>query len=216
MTHLHLMRPEWLWLLLPAGLLALLLWRGRQHSGGWRNVIDPQLLPYLVSPQQGKRGPTLLPLVCLGWVLAAVAASGPSWEKLPQPVHRKQDALVIVLDLSYSMKAADLAPSRTDRARQKILDLLAQRREGQTALVAYAGDAFVVSPLTQDANTIKAMLGALDVSIMPVQGSELGEALSLAHDLLEGVSATSGEVIVITDSVGTGALSAAMAVRASV
>ncbi len=148
--ELHLMRPQWLWTLLPALVLLLLLWRQRSRNGSWQSVIVPDLLRYLVSDSGASRSSNLLPLVFLGWLLAALAASGPSWQKLPQPVHQKQDALVVLLDLSYSMKSADLAPSRLERARQKLLDLLQQRREGQTALIAYAGDAHIVTPLTDD------------------------------------------------------------------
>ena len=144
--ELHLMRPQWLWILVPLVLLAILPWRQRDRLGSWNQVISAELLPFLVSPQGEARRRNLMPYILLGWLLAALAASGPSWQKIPQPVHQKQDALVLVLDLSYSMKSGDLAPSRLDRARQKLLDLLALRKEGQTGLVAYAGDAHVVTP----------------------------------------------------------------------
>ncbi len=141
------MRPEWLWALLPAVILALLLWRARGQSGNWRSVIAPELLPYLLGQEAGgSRGQWLLPTLLLAWCLAAVAAAGPSWRQIAQPIHQKQDALVLVLDLSYSMRAQDMAPSRIDRARQKLLDLLERRREGVTGLIAYAGDAHIVTP----------------------------------------------------------------------
>ena len=203
MTDVHLMRPEWLWMLLPAVVLALLMWRRRDRSGNWSKVIAPELLPYLVNPDTSARRPSLLPLVLLGWILAAIAASGPSWEKLPQPVHQRQDALVIVLDLSYSMKSGDLAPSRLARARQKILDLLAQRREGQTGLIAYAGDAHVVTPLTDDTPTIANLLPALDPDMMPVPGSDPGAAVAQAVDLLHSAGIREGRILLLTDGVDT-------------
>ena len=199
--ELHLMRPEWLWALLPAAILALLLWRGREHHGGWSRVIAPELLHHLVGPETGVRRPNLLPLVILGWILAAVAASGPSWEKLPQPVHQKQDALVVILDLSYSMKSTDQAPSRLARARQKILDLLAHRREGQTGVIAYAGDAHVVTPLTDDTATIANLLPALNPDMMPVPGSEPGAAVQQAVELLHSAGIRDGKILLITDGV---------------
>ena len=177
---LHWMRPEWLWSLVPAALLVLLLWRLRGRLGNWNQVIAPELLPFLVSPEAGSRGPNLLPFILLGWVLAALAAAGPSWEKLPQPVHQKQDALVLVLDLSYSMKSGDLAPSRLDRTRQKLLDLLATRKEGQTGLIAYAGDSHIVTPLTDDTPTIANLLPALAPEMMPVPGSNPAAAVAQA------------------------------------
>ena len=92
--ELHLMRPEWLWALVPALALVLLLWRQRGRSGSWNDIIAPELLPYLVGSNAGRRSVNLLPVIAIGWVLAALAASGPSWQKIAQPIHQKQDALV--------------------------------------------------------------------------------------------------------------------------
>ncbi len=134
-------------------------------------------------------------------MLAALAASGPSWQKLPQPVHQKQDALVLVLDLSYSMKSADLAPSRLDRARQKLLDLLPQRKEGQTGLIAYAGDAHIVTPLTDDTPTIANLLPALDPDMMPLPGSDPAAAVAQAVELLHSAGIREGRVLLVTDGI---------------
>ena len=71
-TQLHLMRPEWLWAALPALILAGLLWRQRNLSGGWSQVIAPELLPFLVGKNVASRGPNFLPWILLGWLLAWV------------------------------------------------------------------------------------------------------------------------------------------------
>ena len=199
--ELHLMRPEWLWTLLPAFILILLLWRQRGRRGSWQNVIAPELLRHLVNNSTASRGSNKLPLVFLGWLLAALAASGPSWEKIPQPVHQKQDALVVLLDLSYSMRSADLAPSRVERARQKLLDMLHQRKEGQTALVAYAGDAHIVTPLTDDTPTIANLLPALHPDMMPMPGSDPVSAVTQALNLLRSAGIRRGEILLVTDGV---------------
>lgn len=197
----HLMRPEWLLMLIPAIALALLLWRRRQRSGGWNAVIAPELLGYLVSDEASGRRRNFLPLILAGWVLATIAASGPSWEKIPQPVHQKQDALVVLLDLSYSMKAQDLPPSRMDRARQKLLDMLKLRREGQTAVIAYAGDAHVVTPLTDDTATIANLLPALHPDMMPLAGSAPVAAVEQGLQLLRSAGVSRGRLLLITDGV---------------
>jgi Ca-activated chloride channel family protein len=143
------------------------------------------------------------PLLALGlaWLLASLAMAGPSWEKLPQPVQRKEDALVILLDLSLSMLAEDISPSRLVRSRQKLLDLLETRKEGTTALVAYAGDAHVVSPLTDDRRTIANLLPALDPQIMPIAGSEPGIAVEQAVNLLRDAGLQRGRILLVTDGV---------------
>ena len=201
MTELHLMRPEWLWSLVPALILILLLWRQRGRRGGWSDVIAPELLEHLVGERAGSRSINLLPLIFVGWVLAALAASGPSWQKIPQPIHQKQDALVLALDLSYSMKSGDIVPSRLDRARQKLLDLLAQRREGQTGLIAYAGDAHIVTPLTDDTPTIANLLPALHPDMMPVPGSDPAGAIAQAVELLHSAGIRRGKILLVTDGV---------------
>ncbi len=198
---LHLMRPMWLLCAVPALFFTALLWRQRGRAGGWSQVIDPELLRHLVPGQQQRRRSNLLLLVCAGWLLASIAAAGPSWKKIPQPVEQVEDALVLVLDLSYSMKATDQAPSRLDRARQKLLDLLATRREGQTGLVAYAGDAHVVTPLTDDTGTIANLLPALNPDMMPLPGSDTAGALRLALELLESAGVSGGRILLLTDGI---------------
>ena len=205
LANLHFLRPLWL-LILP--LLALMLWLLKQPGGSleaWKRVCDRHLLVHL-SAGRAVRG-SLWPLILLGlaWLIGALALAGPVWQKHPLPLYTSSAARVIVLDLSRSMLAADLLPSRAQQARFKLADLLDRNDEGQVALVVYAGEAFVVSPLTQDANTIKAMLGALEPGIMPVQGSELGEALAMAGDLLSRVGSVNGEVLLLTDAASDGA-----------
>lgn len=200
-SQFHLMRPEWLWALIPALILSLLLWRVRSRSGGWSDVIAPDLLPFLIGKHAGKKAPNLLPFICVAWIVAVVGASGPSWEKIPQPIHQKRDAMILVLDLSYSMKAGDLAPSRLDRARQKLLDLLALRQEGQTGLVAYAGDSHIVTPLTDDHATIANLLPALSPDMMPVPGSNAAAAIEQAIELMYSAGVPQGQIVLVTDGV---------------
>ncbi len=201
LSQFHLMRPEWLWALIPALVLSLLLWRVRSRSGGWSDVIAPDLLPFLIGKSAGKKAPNLLPFIFAAWIIAVLGASGPSWEKIPQPIHQKQDAMVLVLDLSYSMKAGDLAPSRLDRARQKLLDLLALRKEGQTGLVAYAGDSHIVTPLTDDHPTIANLLPALSPDMMPLPGSNAAAAIKQAIELIHSAGVVHGQIVLVTDGV---------------
>ena len=199
LSSLHLLRPHGLWLLLPIAALLWWLARRRDTGGNWHSVVAPELLPYLIENTATQRRRSPLPLLALAAVSAVIAIAGPSWQKLPQPVLQKQDALVLVLDLSYSMWAEDTRPSRIDRARRKLLDLLDMRREGQTALVAFAGDAHVVTPLTDDHPTIANLLPALDPGMMPLPGSDPAAAVASADKLLDSAGVLSGRILLVTD-----------------
>lgn len=201
MDEFHFLRPLWL-LALPLGpLLAWAMWR-RMHAGvQWRDVCDPHLLPHLLVAPGGGRGRLPYWLVIIATTLALLALAGPAWERLEQPVYRSLNARVVVLDLSRSMDAADYPPSRMTRARFKVVDILRRSRDRPVGLVVFAGDAFIVTPLTQDANTIISLLPSVDTDIMPVQGSRADLGLRAAAQMLERGGARRGEVILITDGV---------------
>ena len=202
----HFLRPEWLWGLIPVALAALLLLRRRLDVGRWKRAVDPELADWLV--ESGWRGGARFGVIAmlLAWSIAMVAMAGPTWERRPQPVSRTDDAMVVVLDLSLSMYAQDITPSRLVRARLKIADVLEARKDGQTALVVYAGDAHVVVPLTDDIRTINNLLPSLEPGVMPVLGSRVEDALAVAADLLDEAGARTGRILLITDEiVDTGA-----------
>ncbi len=198
---LHFIRPLWL-ALLPLAVIMPLLWRHlRRPSGDWGKICDNHLLRWLsVGDAVAKRsriGPWLAGLM---WLIAALALAGPSWQKLPDSSFTSNDARVLVLDLSLSMLAEDLKPNRLTQAHFKLSDMLDATLEGQTGLVSYAGDAFVVSPLTSDINTIRNMLPALRPDVIPVSGSRPDRALELAAELLKRSGMARGEILLIADS----------------
>ncbi len=215
LAEFHFLRPLWLLALGPLALLLWLAWQPGSSGGAWRKACDPHLLPHLLVTG-GTR--SRLPLVLLGlaWLIAVLALAGPTWAKRPQPVLQALEARVIVLDLSQSMAAPDLKPSRLARARFKVSDMLARSREGQTGLVVFAGDAFAVSPLTRDSDTIAALLTALEPGIMPVQGSRVDLGLRKAMELLQQAGLQRGEVVVLVDSSnGEPAVDAARTLKAA-
>ena len=211
LQNLHFIRPQCLWFLVPALLIALLLFRKSSQSGNWKSVISPELLPHLlISPKGETKKKYSVPVLLMIWILTSLAMAGPTWKKLPQPVLQKEDAVVILLDLSASMLASDIAPSRAERAKQKLLDLLSLRKEGVTALVAYAGDAHVVTPLTDDTETIANLLPALSPNMMPFQGSATGSAIAIAQELLTSVNSASGKILLLSDGVSERELQASL------
>lgn len=199
--NFHLLRPEWLLALIPLFIISGLLLRKQLFSRNWQSVIDPQLLPHLLIGKPGKQSHLPVITFTLMGLLCILSLSGPAWQQLPQPVFKQQSALVIALDLSQSMDATDIKPSRLTRARYKVSDILKQRKEGQTALIAYAGSAFTVTPLTDDTDTIDALVPSLTTDIMPAQGSNTSRALKKAEQLLSNAGISKGDIFLITDNI---------------
>ena len=195
----HFLRPQWFIALLPLALLAWFMFFRKGAHSNWEAVVDEGLLPYILIRGAGRTRRAAIILTVTGGLLGIVALAGPAWDKLPQPVFTSQDALVIALDLTLSMDANDVSPSRLERARYKISDILDQRLEGQTALLVYSGAAFTVTPLTDDGETIRSQLKALDTGIMPVTGNRTDQAVTLALDLLKQGGMRRGHVLLITD-----------------
>ena len=209
---LHWIRPAWLWLLPLVWLAVILFWRSHRAGGDWAKVTDPHLLEFLSGSQksQGRiaqHGFKLL--VASSLSLALLALAGPAWEKSSTGSFSAHHARVVVLDLSRSMLAEDIKPSRSAQAQFKLIDLLDQIEEGQLGLVAYAGQAFVIAPLSSDMETIKNLVPALNPDIMPVSGSRPGEALALAADLIRQAGFARGKIILIADSANSQALEVA-------
>ncbi len=202
MAEFHFLRPWWL-ALLPV--MALLLWRlaaRRFKAGSWRDVIDEALLDHVLIGASLSRRSLRWPLwlAAAATVIAIVALAGPAWERQSTPAFRSDEAMVVVLDLSRSMDATDLKPSRMARAKLKLLDLLRERDRGQTALVVFSAHAFTVTPLTTDVQTIANLVVSLGSDIMPSQGSYPEVGLDKARTLLEQAGVNRGQVLLITDS----------------
>jgi len=203
MADFHFLRPFWLLLLLIVPVLYLALKHKNSGSSGWAGLIPERFLSPLIRRYGGaaaKPGSRLVPAIG-AVVILAIALAGPAWREAPTPLKKPGDSLVIVLDLSLSMLATDLEPDRLTRAKRKIRDILAIREGSLNALVVYSGDAHVVTPLTDDSNTLTGMLNVLDPVIMPVQGNRADLAIASARALLEQGSPGKGRILLITDGI---------------
>jgi Ca-activated chloride channel family protein len=197
----RLLRPWWLLALPVAIAIVVLVFRGRGAGGGWRRIVDASLQPYVLAAPETegeKRIPLIVALAACA--IAALALAGPTWERLPVPTFRSNDALVVALDLSRSMDAQDVRPSRLDRAKLKLLSLLDRRGGGETALVVFSAHAFTVTPLTTDTRTIASLVGALRTDIMPSRGSLPEAGLEKAATLLRQAGLNSGEILLLSDA----------------
>ncbi|NKF51140.1 VWA domain-containing protein [Shewanella sp. WXL01] len=199
---IHFIRPEWLWALIPAIAVFVYVSKAVATSSAWDNYIAPHLTQTLIGDNKLEtRKPKWLMLAT--WIIAIVALSGPAVTKQSLPVFAKEQGRVIVLDMSLSMYANDLSPNRLSHLRFRATDLVDALNEGDTGLIAYAGDAFVISPLTQDKGTILNLLPTLAPEIMPVRGSNLAAALEQAQALLQQGGHQKGDIIVLTDGVSS-------------
>ena len=197
----HFLRPLWLLALIPALIFIIAMWRVNSNITAWDKAIDKSLLPFLLDRSKNAAQRTPLLMLFTAWILSTIAVAGPVWEQLPQPVQKREDALVIVMDLSLSMFAPDHNPSRIDLAKRKLRDILTLREEGQTALVVYAGDAHTVTPLTDDVVTIDALVPSLSPNIMPLFGSNPVPAIDMAINLLDDIESSDGRILLMTDGI---------------
>lgn len=199
LADFHWIRPGWLLVVPVVVAVAALLARRQLGAGHWRDVIDPVLMPHVLSRTPGRGTDHRWWLLGLAGVVAAVAMAGPSWQRIDQPVFRAEQAIVVALDLSRSMDAQDISPSRLARAKLKILGMLERRQSGQTALLVYTANAFTVTPLTDDTDTIGALVNSLSTDIMPSRGSYPEVGIRKGLSLLEQAGVGFGEVLLVTD-----------------
>ncbi len=205
----HFIRPYWFLAFIPLFIGFVLLLRAAKHSTPWMKICDEHLLNHLLVKTKSKNS---LFGYCLYFIIGTMlifAIAGPTWEQSKQPVFQSAAARVFILDLSLSMKAEDIKPTRLARAKLKLLDMLELTTEGQSALIVFASSPFVVSPLTDDADTIAAMIPTLDSDLMPAQGSRPELALKMAGDLLSQSNTPVGDIFLITDGVNDLVLAAA-------
>jgi Ca-activated chloride channel family protein len=180
----HFLRPLWL-LALPLIMLNWWLVRRRESTGNQANARWAPHLREALTVNRDSHG-WFRPVdgVVIGLLAMTIAAAGPTWRKTPSPWFAETAPLVIAVEVSDSMRSNDLQPTRLDRARFKILDLVAQRTGSRTALIAYAGSAHVVMPPTKDLDVIKPFLESFDPAIMPSSGANASAVLPLARQLL--------------------------------
>lgn len=196
------LRPGWL-LALPLGLAMLAWWwRARAGAGPWRRHVDAELLPHLVGRAPAWSARLALGLAAVTLALGCIALAGPSWRAEPAPLYRDQSARIVVLDLSPSMDAVDVVPSRLERARAAIGTLLRDTGEAQLGIVVFGADAFTVAPLMNDPSALVHLLASLDTATLPRAGSRPDLGLELARELLERAGAVAGDVILVGDSAG--------------
>lgn len=192
--------PErWFWLALAPLLAGIFACAAKARSQALHQVIAPPLAASLsrsVDPgmRRAKRA-----LICAGLLLMALALMGPQWGFHWQEVKRRGVDIVVALDVSKSMLAEDVKPSRLERAKLAIQDLLGQLKGDRIGLVAFAGKSFVQCPLTSDYGAYKLTLDELNVDTIPRGGTALAEAIRSSAKAFEASVSDSRALILITD-----------------
>lgn len=200
MMTIHFIRPFWLWALVPAMLYLIWVIYSSRQMNPWRAICDSHLLPALLQQSPNTSRAIFNTTLFLLFTIAIFALAGPAWKKAQLPVYRDVSSLMLVLDLSSAMQATDLKPDRLTRAKFKIRDLINSSQNTQMGLVVFSGEAFVASPLSQDANTLNAMLDELHPQMMPISGSDIGQGLTQALTLLKQTAVQRSNLLLITAS----------------
>jgi Ca-activated chloride channel family protein len=198
MQHFHFLRPYWL-LAFVAIYYIISAFSLRDDSlAQWRNLMSAEVLSHLTV--SGNNNSWLSPQR-MSLILAiplCIVLMGPTWQQQPSPFSENNAPLIIALDVSKTMEQGDIQPSRLLRAKQKIIELLELRGDSKTALIAFAGSAHIVMPITNDREMIRHFLDALSENIMPVSGKLPETILPLADNLLK-TSRVPGTLLLIGD-----------------
>jgi Ca-activated chloride channel homolog len=202
---LHFLRPHWLWLLLAIPVIYLSFRIRDDVRSRWKRYIDPELLDHLIVSRN--RRWRLRPIHMISFLIAlgATAIAGPTWKREQPPFTEDKAPLVIALDLSETMNAIDLDPTRLERAKLKLRDLLKVRNGGRTALFVYANTAHMVLPFTTDGSLFDLYLSSLSTSLMPSQGKDTAKALRTVENFLKD-EPVPGTILFVTDGIDPEAL----------
>jgi Ca-activated chloride channel family protein len=197
----HFAEPAWFWGLLAVLPVAIWLWRSaaRAAKGPIHRYADPHLMPHLTGTRELRsveRWGRFLRWSLL-WALLVTAMAGPRWDYNDVRLFHPGNNLLILLDISRSMQADDVAPSRLGRARQEVQDLILQNRQVRLGLIAFASVPHVLSPITEDTYTILNSLPALSTDLARLQGSRLHMALDRAETLLDSLPEDSARAMLL-------------------
>lgn len=206
LAQFHFLRPAWLLLVIPSAWVLWSLLRRRDPMTAWRGLIEPHLLkPLLTRPDAQSGRPRPVAVLGAALLTGIMALAGPAWQREPTPFSEDQAALVIALKVTPEMLASDIQPTRLQRGMFKIRDLLAARPGTRNALIAYAGSAHLVMPLTTDSGVIETFAAELNPDLMPVPGDAAARAVTLANRQLQGAGVP-GSILLIADAVDSSQL----------
>ncbi|OOV92855.1 VWA domain-containing protein [Pseudomonas sp. MF4836] len=201
----HFLRPLWLLLMVPGALLPLLWRRSHDLQRRLRGTIAPHLLPHLLITPSDHQHLRPVHLASALLVLGALASAGPTWEQDRPDFLENRAPLIIAVDLSPSMDASDLQPTRLEAAKHKLHDLVLRRAGARTALIAYAGSAHLVLPATDDPALLDSFIQALGTDLIARPGKNVAAVIEQAKRLL-AAEHSPGSLLLVSDGADTAQL----------
>lgn len=201
LTNLEFLRPWWFLLLIPLIILGVALFKKRIKSSAWHKICDSKLIDNLIIIHNKKRYFLPFALLMASGFSMIIGLCGPAWKKINVPTYQQIQPRIILLDMSNNMYDNDLSPDRLTRAKFKLHDLFSRQSSGQFALIAYTSEPFIVSPLTDDSQTIDTLVPSLVENIMPVSGNNLSSALLAAQDLFKANGTAFGDILILTATI---------------
>ncbi|SFU02270.1 Ca-activated chloride channel family protein [Algoriphagus locisalis] len=199
-SEFHFLRPIFLWAFLPLLLTLLISLLSIRQEVTWKGMIAPHLRPFVIQKGNERMKVWMQLIGFVAMSLGILGISGPTWKKVEVPGQKLETPLVVLLDLSQSMLATDLQPTRLERAKFKISDLIKENPQARMALIGFAGTAHTIVPLTKDYDIILSHIDGLRPDVMPYPGSNLEDALTLA-DTLMSVTDAPGTVLILSDDI---------------
>jgi Ca-activated chloride channel family protein len=204
---LHFLRPHWLWMMLVVPVFYLSLAIRDNVRSRWKHFIEPELLDHLIVSRRRRWRFRPVHLLSLLILIVSVAVAGPTWQREQPPFTEDKAPLVIALDLSETMNAIDLKPTRLERVKLKLRDLIKKRGGGRTALFVYAEDTHMVLPFTTDESLFDVYLDSLSTNLMPPGSKDTAKALRTIDDFLKDETVP-GTILFVTDGIEPAAISA--------
>jgi Ca-activated chloride channel family protein len=201
MNNLEFLRPWWFLLVIPLIILGTALFKKRVKNTSWHKICDSKLLDNLLVVHNKKRHFLPFALLIASGFSMILGLCGPAWKKINIPTYQQIQPRVVLLDMSNNMYDDDLSPDRLTRAKFKLHDIFSRQIPGQFALIAYTSEPFIVSPLTDDSQTIDTLVPSLVENIMPVGGNDLSSALLAAQNLFKADAATFGDILILTSTI---------------
>jgi Ca-activated chloride channel homolog len=193
-------QPQYLYLLLALPLMVLaMLWGRWLKARAGQKLADQELLERLRGNYSPKLALAKAALLLLGLLFLILAAARPQWGEKLQSYKGRGIDVVIALDASKSMLAGDIKPSRLERAKTEVSSLLDNLSANQVGITAFAGDCYVMCPLTADVDAAKMFLDIIEPGNIPKPGTNIQRAIEVSSTLFDPKENASKALVLITD-----------------